>query len=383
MPGPCRLSLWLSAALVACGGAPAGAMDHVVLNKGGRESTIEGRVVVTAQDGGVLVLARDGVLWAAQPEEIVKRSEDRRPFAPFTAEDLGRRLLAELPAGFDVLPTAHYLICYNTRREYAQWCGALFEQLFRAFSNYWSHRGFDIKEPEFPLVAIVFADRASYVRFAESEVGAAAESIIGYYSLQTNRMTMYDLTGLEGSGRARERRGTSAQINQILAQPGAERTVATIVHEATHQIAYNCGLHARFSDCPLWFSEGIAIYFETPDLGSSKGWRNIGSVNRPRLAQFRAYAGHRPADSLRTLVADDKRFRDTAQSLDAYAEAWALTYFLIRQRPKQYIEYLEMLSRKRPLLWDTPETRLAEFERIFGDLKKLDAEFLRYLARVQ
>jgi len=54
---------------------------------------------------------------------------------------------------------------------------------------------------------------------------------------------------------------TGAQIKQILAQPDALQTVSTIVHEATHQIAFNCGLHTRLSDCPVWFSEGIAMYF--------------------------------------------------------------------------------------------------------------------------
>ena len=167
-----------------------------------------------------------------------------------------------------------------------------------------------------------------------------------------------------------------------MAQPDAERTVATIVHEATHQIAFNCGLNARYSDCPLWFSEGMAVFFETPDLASPKGWRNVGGVNRPRLVQFRDYLGRRPANSLRSLLEDDKRFRDPQQSLDAYAEAWALTYFLLRQHPRQYIDYLRTLSKKKPLVWDSPETRLAEFTAVFGSVDRLEAELLRYMARV-
>ena len=141
-------------------------------------------------------------------------------------------------------------------------------------------------------------------------------------------------------------------------------TVATIVHEATHQIAFNCGLHTRYSDCPMWFSEGIAVYFETPDLHSPKGWSGIGAVNRPRLAQFQQYLRSRPHDSLRTLISNDKRFRDPKQALDAYAEAWALTYFLLQQHRKQYVEYLRMLSAKKPLLEDGPEKRLAQFQQL-------------------
>ncbi|NQU23584.1 MAG: DUF1570 domain-containing protein, partial [Candidatus Nealsonbacteria bacterium] len=266
---------------------------------------------------------------------------------------------------------------------YAQWCGALFERLYLAFTNYWSRKGFDLAEPEFPLVAVVFAKQDSYVKHSRPELGKAAESIIGYFSLRTNRMSMYDLTGLEALNLPTMRRSTTAQVNQILAQPDAMRTVSTIVHEATHQIAFNCGLHNRYSDCPVWFSEGIAVYFETPDLRSSKGWRGIGVLNRGRLARFQLYLRNRPADSLKTLLADDKRFHDTKLGLDAYAEAWALSYYLIRSHPRQYVDYLKMLSKKQPLLTDGPQTRLKEFEQFFGDLEQFDAQFVRAMSKVR
>ena len=362
----------------------ARAIDHVVLQRNGRRIAVEGELLVTAQDGGLLVMARDGVLWAVQPEELVEQTADAVPFEPLSAEALSKRLLAELPDGFDVHATAHYLICYNTSRAYAQWCGSLFERLYMGFTNYWSRRGFDLVQPRFPLVAIVFSDRQSYVDFSRAEVGEAVKSIIGYFSLTTNRMVMYDLTGQEslvmGSGRG----GSSARINRFLARPDAARIVATVVHEATHQIAFNCGLHTRYSDCPMWFSEGIAIYFETPDLRSSKGWRTIGGLNRPRLGQFHDYLRRRAPDSLETLLGDDQRFRDTSQAADAYAESWALTYFLLQRHREQYVEYLKLLSQKKPLFYDEAETRLAEFKQAFGeDLRKLDAEMVRAMSRLR
>jgi hypothetical protein len=143
-------------------------------------------------------------------------------------------------------------------------------------------------------------------------------------------------------------------------------------------------MHQRYSDCPKWFSEGIAIYFETPDLKSTHGWRSIGVVNRARLLQFRQYLRKRPRDSLETLLASDDRFHDTSSALDAYAEAWALTYFLLNQHQSEYLEYLENLSKKKPLFWDEPATRLDEFRQAFGDdLKKLDQAFVRFMARVR
>jgi hypothetical protein len=197
-------------------------------------------------------------------------------------------LLGELPSGFDIHTTNHYLICYNTSREYAAWCGALFERLYKAFTNSWTRRGLKLHESEFPLVAIIFNTRESYTNYSRAELGKSAESIVGYYSLRSNRVTMYDLTGIESLRGAGDRRGSSAQINLVLSRPEAEQVVATIIHEATHQIAFNSGLQTRFADIPLWVSEGIAVYFETPDLQSSKGWRNVGAVKTSRLERFRA-----------------------------------------------------------------------------------------------
>ncbi len=368
-------------ALAFCLAGAATAMDQVSFRQDGKELRIEGRIEVTAADGGILLCGRDNVLWRILPEEQVERKPDDAPFRFFSAAEMARALRGELPRGFDVHETTHYLICYNTSRVYAQWCGGLFERLYTAFHTFWTRKGFDLTEPKTPLVAVVFADQDSYAQYAAPELKGAAKSIIGYFSEDTNRMTMYDLTGTQGGGPRRLSSG--AQINQLLAAPDAVRTVATIVHEATHQLAFNCGLHTRLSDCPLWFAEGIAVFFETPDLRSAKGWAGIGAVNPMRLPQFQQYLHRRGRDSLRTLISSDRRFRDPKQVLDAYAEAWALTYFLIRQHPKQYVEYLRMVSAKKPLIFDTPERRIAQFERHFGDMKRLDGEFIRAMAKVR
>ncbi|MCL6503422.1 MAG: DUF1570 domain-containing protein [Pirellulales bacterium] len=359
-------------------------LEHVVIHKDGVETHVSGKVLVTAKDGGILLLAPDGTLWTIPPEEQARRSRDDVPFAPLTSEELAEKLLGGLPPGFAIHRTQHYVVCYNTSRTYAQWCGALFERLYRSFFNYWTRRGFALREPEFPLAAVVFADRDSYARYAEAELGGAAASIIGYYSLRTNRMTLYDLTGIETLRRPGDRRGSAAEITAMLSRPEAERAVATVIHEATHQIAFNCGLQTRYADIPLWVSEGLAAYFETPDLRSSKGWRTMGAVNAVRLQGFRAYAARRPPESLATLLTDDNRFRDPEHAQDAYAEAWALVYYCMRQKPQQFHQYLRQLAEKPPLVWDEPATRIHEFKTAFNmELEALDRELLRFLERIK
>jgi hypothetical protein len=358
------------------------ANDFVTLVKNGSKTDLEGRIEVEAQDGGVLLLTRDGVLWPIPKEEIAARRKDDKPFTPFTKDELATKLTSEL-AGFKIHQTKHYVFCYNTSTGYAQWVGGLYERLYGAFYNYWKNRNLELHEPEFPLIALVFENQESYAQYSRKELGDATKSIIGYYSLQSNQVNMYDLTGVEEL-RIKGDRNSAARINAILLKPGAERTVATIIHEATHQLAYNSGLEARFADNPFWVSEGIAIYFETPDLQSSKGWKNIGGVNRLNLFNFRKLLRDRPADSLTTLLSDDKRFRDSATASDAYAEAWALNYFLLRKYEEKYVEYVKELSKQPQLVDEGAEFRLTMFKKYFGnDLGTLDTEFLRYMRSVQ
>src|SRR4029079_18377404 len=121
-------------------------------------------------------------------------------------------------------------------------------------------------------------------------------------------INMFDLTGAEAL-RGQQRRGTLRDINQMLSQPAAVPLVATIVHEATHQIAFNSGLQTRYADLPLWLLEGMAVYFEAPDLDSSRGWTGIGKVNYPRLETFRKNQPKWNDRTLGGMLADDKRFR--------------------------------------------------------------------------
>lgn len=362
--------------------SPALAIDYVTLEKEGIRHQIQGRVVVEAQDGGLLVMDRTGKLWTVTPEEKREHTTDELPFKPFNPEEMGKEILKELPKGFQVHTTAHYVICYDTSRGYARWCGTLLERLYGTFTNFWDKKKFDLNEPEMPMVAVVFSDKATFHRYMEADIGRSS-AIVGYYNLINNRVAMYDLTGVQKDRPAGQRERTRAEISKILARPEAGMTVATIVHEATHQIAFNCGLQTRLADVPFWLSEGVAMHFETPNLGSSGGWRGIGKTNPSRLSRFRKYQQERSNDSLHTLLSTDKRLQTSEGVLEAYAESWALVHHLIKRRPKQFVAYMKMLSQKPPLRQDSPEDRIKQFEEAFGDLEKFDREFIKQMKRVR
>ena len=83
------------------------------------------------------------------------------------------------------------------------------------------------------------------------------------------------------------------------------------------------------------------------------------------------------------MLRDSRRFRDPKTAVDAYADAWALNYYLIKFEPKAYTAYLKVLAEKHPLIDDDPQKRLAEFRKHFGDLHALEQEFLKQMSRVK
>lgn len=355
------------------------AMDYITIQRGEEKLALSGEVVVDAQNGDVMLRSVDGRLWLIPAAEIVERTSDDKPFQGLSDEDAEKSLLTEFPDRFKIYRTAHYVICYNTSEAYAKWVGALYERLYSAFMNYWERRDFDMHAADTPLVVLIFDSKENYARHALKELGSDPGGMIAYYHMETNRVTMYDITGADAINKQNGQR-TAAQINTILSQPNTAAMVATVVHEATHQLAFNGGLQTRYADWPFWVSEGLAMYFETPSLGSSRGWTGLGKVNRVRLVQMRKYIATRGDNSLLTLISDDKRFRDPEVMLDTYAEAWAFNYFLIHKYSDEYFDYLHSLAKKKPLLEDTPEQRLEEFKQFFGeDLDDLDRKFTAYI----
>ena len=79
-PKSCWFRLAMFVVAMACSSVEA--MDHVTLRREGRTLYVDGRIVLTAQDGGLLFLARDGVLWRILPTELVKHTTDDRRSAP-------------------------------------------------------------------------------------------------------------------------------------------------------------------------------------------------------------------------------------------------------------------------------------------------------------
>ncbi len=306
----------------------------------------------------MLLLGRDGRLYEFEPSQA-KHAEKTSPrFFGYTSLEMKRRLQEEFGRDFDVTTTNHYVVVHPSG-ERDLWANR-FEELYRSFNHYFHVRGFTPSEPRFPLVAVVYPDQAAYRRAARQSGVPVGSNFLGHYDPRTNRVLLYDLSAGGGSDWS--------------------QNASTIIHEATHQTAYNVGIHTRFADTPQWVVEGLATMFEAPGVWNSRSSQSQQDrINRQRLDDFQQHARprHEPGTMVK-LITSDTLFDTDPQS--AYAEAWALSFYLSETRPRQYAEYLAKTA-DRPMFALYPaEERLAEFEDVFGsDLRMLEVKFLRYM----
>jgi hypothetical protein len=209
-------------------------------------------------------------------------------------------------------------------------------------------------------VAVVYPRQIDFLQQAAREGVPPNSGLLGYYSPVSNRIVMYDAAA---SGN-----GWDWTTN-----------ADTIIHEAAHQTAFNCGVHARFGNPPQWVVEGLGTMFEARGVWQSQRYKNVGDrINRGRLEAWRSYKSRRDSDAIAQLVSSDRPFRK--QPLAAYAEAWALSFFLCETMPKKYVEYLSKTA-SRPAFDDyTSHERLNDFTSVFGnDLAMLTARMERFI----
>jgi hypothetical protein len=355
-----RLLLRCVAIAVGLGALPAllsAAESMIRLDLAGK--TLEG-TPLSWSEKKVFFLARDGQLAEFSPSEPTNYAKVAGGFHSYSQGEIRGLLLHEFGQGYEVSGVGHYLIVHPAGKR-DQWAPR-FEELFRSFVQYFSARGWQLTEPRFPLVAVIYPRQVDFWQQATREGLRQTPGVLGYYSPKTNRILMFDAAAPGG--------GFDWTTN-----------AETIIHEAAHQSAFNTGVHTRFGDPPRWVVEGLGTMFEARGVWQSRTYPNLSDrINRGRLEAWRRYAkGRRQSDSVAQLVSSDRMFSSDPDG--AYAEAWALSFFLIESTPKKYIEYMAKTA-ARPAFADFPAPqRLQEFTGTFGsDLTMLDARMQRFLA---
>jgi Protein of unknown function (DUF1570) len=364
------------------------------------EQTLQGKVVAHTRDW-FWILGQDGRL-QMQPSDRVSNFRQISPrFSPWSFSIVRDQLQREFGKSFSVAATRHYLVCAHEDRR-ARAYAETFEELFRTFQMYFSVRGFKVPEPEFPLVAIIFPSGDAFFKYAAREKVAAVRGLKGYYLLTSNRIALFEegddrLSWNDPAGDVPELfawgEGPSvASTRDFPFAIGSSSVYAsiqgslkdTMIHEGTHQAAFNTGLHTRVGVNPKWIVEGLATVFEAPGVRNSSANTGVKSrLNHERQMWFGNFAkARRKPQSLESFIVNDDFFDQNV--LDAYSQAWALTFFLNETRPRNYADLLRAMAARDPLLGYPPEARLADFQKaVTKDLKLLEAEFLRFMAELR
>jgi len=346
---------------ILCLAPAAEAADFMIRAEVGNRS-VEGKPTHWS-DQRVQMILRDGQFLDFPTAEArnFRRTSDR--FRPYTAGEMRSKLFAEFGPSFDVTGTGHYLVVHPKGQK-DLWARR-FEDLYRSFVHYFSVRGLRVREPEFPLVAVVWGNKQQYLNHAAAHGVNLSPNTVGYYSPMTNRVHLYDVTN--------GKNGADWQQN-----------ADTIIHEVTHQTAFNTGVHARFAGCPRWLAEGLGTLFEAKGIHSSRAYPGRPDrINRQRLADYkRQFPNGVDGKYLGELISSDRPFdRDIVK---AYAASWALTFYLVETQSRRYADYLA-LTAGRPPGEPYPEARrLADFTKIFGDnFAMLAARLSRFMADVR
>jgi len=345
-------------------------------------------------------------------------------------EKARQKLLDDHGNDFQIFCTDHYRICYNTTQAFANFTGERLEKLYEEFMIFFEDRNFE-PAPLTDRLEVVLFNSAQEFRGFSREISPKTTYSTGFYISKTNRSYFYDSVSennskyqdikdklLQEQKKLRDFRrqvqenndprtryvfkdsnGSESKLDKRQALERLDRqenelqneyaklhnfyrdqNITVTMHEGTHQLAYNCGIHSRYFQNPTWLVEGLAVFFES--LGEQRGERP-GQLNQNRFQYFgKAYAAGRLIP-LKELLTRDNLFQLGGDSaLTAYAEAWALFYYLANRRHEKLFDYIFDLSLRmthQNLPYDY-EHRLKDFEQYFGPLTDLERDWLAYMS---
>lgn len=307
--------------------------------------------------------------------------------------------------------TKHYVILSDTSPEDITMVGTLLEATFQKYMEVCDSLGWNLKQLRHKLVAVVFRDQRDYNDFATKNDKVSKSWAVGYYSPLTDRLVFYradsstDVKKVkkqlneqdralkqaeqfqQSAGRALHPNTELTQAKQQLAAEHdrindvvASSFVSTAVHEAAHQLFFHTDIQRSGASYPLWLAEGLATNFETERIDIQFGYQ---VDNWRRRDSFKLAADKNSIIPLKVMLTQE-RFADGTDSNEAvgyfYAQAYALTNWLLRERPTELKLYLESL---RDGSYALAQNREKNFEAIFGPVARLERNWVRYEGRRQ
>lgn len=371
-------------------------VDERLLELAVGDQKYQGRQYLS-DDSNCWLLEQDGRLRHIDLPDVTGFRKISNSYKPFSQNEMRSRLLKEYGRTTEVEIRGLHLVVAPLGK--ARMAAEIVEATSKSFVSYFTRRNLKLEKQELPLVTVVFATQKEFLSNCQKEKVKRTSGLRGFYSPTTNQVALYleqpnataaksihgDLSEISLMPPAKAHWQAFRQESFFGAPQGPQGFADTLVHETTHQMGFNTGLHSRLGDDPVWVVEGLAMLFEgdaNRDDARSQS-TTMQRINRERFMWFQEYNKlRRKSKSLEEFLTTDGQFETAA--LDAYSEAWALMFFLAETRSSQLNGYLKKLAHRTETGEYTPMRRLSDFRSSFGkDLNHLEAQYLRFITDLE
>ena len=304
----------------------------------------------------------------------------------------------------------HYILLHDTpdekkfrkKKNRADLRLELLETVYESYFMKFALDGILLDPPQERMMVILFHDEKDYQRYC-TQLDPTLLSTAGFWSPIDNACVFYDQGSSErmkaldemnadlkraknqarGTAVSRDTAHLSNTIDLLVKVAKEEDDIEVVSHEATHQLAGNTGLMPRGKIALRWAHEGLASYFET---SSDAVWNGIGAVNEGRLRSYKRVSSDESRRSIELLI-NDLLFdgaRNIREEVDAYGQAWALTHYLMENKPEKLVEYYRRTSELDASQGSIQRKELVDiFADVFGDLNKLEAQWHLYMQSLE
>lgn len=360
----------------------------------------------------------------AEARRLLRDYQHRMAYLPEN-ETAARKMLVDMGPDFHILRSHHYRICYNSSDIFAEITAELLEDVYDQFVHFFTDRNFDPAPITDRLEVVLFDARHQYIDYT-ARIKREYVNSAGFYDYTSRRCFFYDAlntgqflqertkaiqaieenkklrrkvlqnrdartyywTNPQGQRESLRRSEVLAQLDQSdeeinqfledLRNQYRDSNITTPVHEAVHQLAYQCGIHSRTHENPLWLVEGLATYFEAAHKGR---WYGPGDIHTKRLDLFLVNDESDDYVGIAELISSDKLLKlDQSRASAGYAAAWSLFYYLSHQYHEALFDYIYDLSVRSSREPYNKTQRIKDFNQYFGRLSDLEYQWRQYMA---
>lgn len=322
---------------------------------------------------------RPGSLLAAQPNTA-------RAGHLQTDSNMYKRTRELLPQRFMDYETKRFIVLSDAAPGWSRKQAALLDRTYHQFKRFARRLGVKPKPLRHKLVCVLFQEHADYRNFARTRDGVTADWISGYYSPKNDRIVFYNIETNPDFAEAIQVSESAERIAKVEGHTPAARgrlreeyqkaAIATVVHEAVHQLSFHTRIQSPQIQNPLWLSEGLATAFETDRPNRSFGPDHVYDLREEQFTELLDAGKLIPLRELVTYSNMPDNEDDTIAAV--YHQSYSLVTWMCRFRKSQMRDFLAALRSERP---GRPSARrqLQIFEKAFGKVGAVEKAWLRHV----